>query len=233
MYALYIGNKRYSSWSMRPWVLLKALDIPFDEKLHFFKPGQAQPEFKAFSPSAKVPCLHDNDSGNDVVVWDSLAIAEYLAEQHPAVWPSDRAARAFARCAAAEMHSSFAAIRDECSMNVALRIELPRPLSEGLRRDIARLGALFAEGVERFGGPFLAGSSFTAADAFFAPVASRCETYGIRFEDNPKAQGYVDALLAHPAVQAWIQQGIRETEREPYHEEDCVRGRKVLEDLAK
>ncbi|KAL3963120.1 hypothetical protein ACCO45_000124 [Purpureocillium lilacinum] len=214
MYALYIGNKRYSSWSMRPWVLLKALDIPFDEKLHFFKPGQAQPEFKAFSPSAKVPCLHDNNSGN-VVVWDSLAIAEYLAEQHPA------------------MHSSFAAIRDECSMNVALRIELPRPLSEGLRRDIARLGALFAEGVERFGGPFLAGSSFTAADAFFAPVASRCETYGIRFEDNPKAQGYVDALLAHPAVQAWIQQGIRETEREPYHEEDCVRGRKVLEDLAK
>ncbi|UNI21255.1 Glutathione transferase [Purpureocillium takamizusanense] len=241
MYALYIGNKRYSSWSMRPWVLLRALDIPFDEKLHFFKPGQAQPEFKAFSPSAKVPCLHDTDTntnnqdnnGNGVVVWDSLAIAEYLAERHPGVWPSDRAARAFARCAAAEMHSSFAAVRDECSMNVALRIELPRPLSEPLRRDLARLGALFAEGLERFGGPYLAGAAFTAADAFFAPVASRCQTYGIRFDDEPRAQAYVDALLAHPAVRAWIEQGIRETEREPYHEEDCVRGRKVLEDLAK
>ncbi|POR33323.1 Glutathione S-transferase-like protein, partial [Tolypocladium paradoxum] len=100
-------------------VLLTALDIPFTEKLQLFKPGQRQPAFAAFSPTAKVPCLHDHSAG-DAVVWDSLAIVEYLAERHPAVWPAAPAARAWARCAAAEMHSSFAAIRDECSMNVAL-----------------------------------------------------------------------------------------------------------------
>lgn len=101
MYQLYIANKNYSSWSLRPWVLLKALSIPFEEKLVAFAPGMAQPAFKAFSPTAKVPCLIDGET----TVWDSLAITEYLAEQHPGVWPADAKIRAWARCAAAEMHS--------------------------------------------------------------------------------------------------------------------------------
>ncbi|OAQ61443.1 glutathione S-transferase-like protein [Pochonia chlamydosporia 170] len=226
---LYIGNKRYSSWSMRPWVLLKALNIPFDEKLQLFKPGQRQPEFLKFSPTGKVPCLYDSER-KDVAIWDSLAICEYIAEKHPAAWPSDPVARAFARSAASEMHSSFPTIRDECSMNVALRIELREP-SEGLKRDLERFTTLFNDGIQRFGGPFLAGDSFTVADAFYAPIASRVKTYGIKLEGA--AGEYLERLYEHPAIQEWIKEGIEETAREPYHEEDCVRGRKVLEDFCK
>lgn len=214
---------------MRPWVLLKALDIPFDEKLQLFKPGQRQPDFLKFSPTGKVPCLYDSER-KDVAIWDSLAICEYIAEKYPAAWPSDPVARAFARSAASEMHSSFAAIRDECSMNVALRIELSE-VGEGLQRDLDRFTALFNEGLSKFGGPFLAGNSFTVADAFYAPIASRAKTYGLKLDGA--AGEYLDRLYEHPAVQAWIKEGIEETEREPFHEEDCVRGRKVLEDLCK
>jgi glutathione S-transferase len=214
---------------MRPWVLLKALDVPFEEKLQLFKPGQRQPEFLQFSPTGKVPCLYDTER-KEVAIWDSLAICEYIAEKHPAAWPKDPVARAFARSAASEMHSSFAAIRDECSMNVALRIELAEP-SEALRRDLDRFTALFTEGIQRFGGPFIAGSTFTVADAFFAPIASRAKTYGIKLEGP--AGAYLDHLYEHPAVQQWIKEGIQETDREPGHEEDCVRGRKILEDLCK
>ncbi|KAK9364822.1 thioredoxin-like protein [Lipomyces kononenkoae] len=226
-YTLYIGNKRYSSWSMRPWVLLKALNIPFEEKLQMFKPGVRQPDFLAFSPSGKVPCLHDTTTA--VVVWDSLAICEYIAEANPSAWPAEDAARTFARCASAEMHSSFDAIRDECSMNVGLRIELGTP-SEALQRDIDRFNALFKEGARKFGGPWLAGKEFTIVDAMFAPIASRCKTYGISLEGE--AMEYVGRLFEHPAVQDWVRDGIRETAREPFHEEDCLRGRKVLEDLS-
>ncbi|KAI1008584.1 hypothetical protein LB504_001343 [Fusarium proliferatum] len=227
-YSLFIGNKRYSSWSMRPWVLLKALEVPFDEKLNLFKPGLRQPDFLAFSPSGKVPCLHDGETS--IVVWDSLAICEYIAEKHPAAWPTDAAARAFARCAAAEMHSGFDAIRDECSMNVGLRIELGTP-SEALQRDINRFNELFKEGLDKFGGPWLAGDKFTVVDAMYAPIASRVKTYGIELDGAAKE--YADRLFEHEAVQAWIQGGIKETSREPFHEEDCVRGRKVLKDLTK
>ncbi|KAF5012154.1 hypothetical protein FDECE_1803 [Fusarium decemcellulare] len=227
-YTLFIGNKRYSSWSMRPWVLLKALDVPFEEKLNMFKPGIRQPDFLAFSPSGKVPCLHDGDSS--IVVWDSLAICEYIAEKYPAAWPADAAARAFARCAAAEMHSGFNVIRDECSMNVGLRIELG-PVSEALQRDIDRFNALFKEGLEKFGGQWLAGNKFTIADAMYAPIASRVKTYGIELEGPAKE--YLERLFDHPAVQDWIQAGMKEKEREPMHEDDCQRGRKILEDLTK
>lgn len=230
-YKLHIGNKRYSSWSMRPWVLLKALGIPFEESLSFFKPGWRQPDFLAFSPSGKVPCLHD---GGGEVVWDSLAIMEYLAERHEGVWPSpeNASARAFARCAASEMHSSFAAIRDECSMNVGLRVELPRPLSDDLQRDVDRLSGLFKYGIETYGGPWLAGPSFTAADAFYAPIASRCITYGLEMQ-GAEAKAYIERLFNHPAIQAWIQDGILETAREPEHEDEATRGRTILADLTK
>ncbi|KAK1967593.1 glutathione S-transferase domain-containing protein [Colletotrichum sublineola] len=223
---LYITNKRYSSWSMRPWVLLKALDIPFEERLQTLAPGHRQPAFLSFSPSGKVPTLVDGD----VTVWDSLAIVEYIAEAHPAAWPRDKAARAFARCAAAEMHSGFEAIRDQCSMNVALRVDLGGPPDAALQRDLDRLDQLWTDGLARFGGPFLAGGEFTAADAFFAPVATRIRTFGLRLSDP--AMAYVETLLGHPAVKQWVEEGIAETMREPSHEEDVLRGRKVLQDLS-
>ncbi|WYZ41268.1 hypothetical protein EsH8_V_000163 [Colletotrichum jinshuiense] len=225
-FILYIGNKRYSSWSMRPWVLLKALDIPFEERLQIFAPGRRQPAFLAFSPSGKVPTLLDGDT----TIWDSLAIAEYIAEAHPRAWPEDKVARAFARSAAAEMHTGFEAIRDQCSMNVALRIDLGGPPDAALQRDLDRLGELWADGLARFGGPFLAGAEFTAVDAFFAPVATRIQTFGLPLPEP--ALAYAQRLLEHPAVKQWVEEGIAETAREPGHEEDVLRGRKVLKDLS-
>ena len=218
-YSLYIGNKRYSSWSMRPWVLLKALHIPFEEKLKLFKPGIRQPEFLSFSPTGKVPCLHDDDAS--IVVWDSLAICEYVAESHPGAWPTDARARAFARSAAAEMHSGFSSLRDECGMNVGLRVTLASR-SEGLERDIRRLSELFNEALGKFGGPWLAGGEFSVADAMFAPISSRCKTYGLELEGP--AKDYLDRLFVHPAVQEWVRAGIRETSREPVHEEEVRAG---------
>lgn len=226
-YTLFIGNKRYSSWSMRPYVLLKALDIPFDEKLHLFQPGPRQPGILAFSPTGKVPCLHDG--ATSTVVWDSLAICEYVAEAYPAAWPADARARAFARSAAAEMHSGFSAFLDECSMNVGVRIQLGAR-SEAMVRNVQRFNELFAEGLEKFGGPWLAGETFTIADAMYAPISSRCKTYGVKLEGPAKE--YIERLFEHPAVQEWIQDGIRETAREPSHEEGCLRAdRKLLKDL--
>ncbi|QYS97743.1 GST N-terminal domain-containing protein [Trichoderma simmonsii] len=228
-YTLHIANKRYSSWSMRPWVLFKALDIPFEEKLHFLREDLAEQrrDYLTFSPSAKVPTLVDNS--NTTLVHDSLAIAEYLAEDFPAVWPSDKLARAFARCAAAEMHSGFATIRNECTMNVALRIELGTP-SEALQRDIDRLTEIFNEGISKFGGPWIAGKEFSAADAFYAPIASRCKTFGIQLA-GPAGE-YIDRLYEHPAVQAWVEEGIVEAGILARYEADCTQGRKVLKNLA-
>jgi glutathione S-transferase len=228
-YTLYIANKRYSSWSMRPWVLLKAHSVPFEESLHLFGSGWRHPHFTSFSPTGKVPCLLDTSAGGDITIWDSLAICEYVAESHPAVWPTDRAARAFARCAAAEMHSGFEAIREECGFNVGLRVQLPDPLSEALQRDVARLESLWKEGLARFGGPWIAGETFSVADAFFAPVAARVQTFGIVMGDE--AMGYVKRLLEHPAVDEWVQGGLKEEIREAVHEADTVRGRKILQDL--
>lgn len=222
-YRLFIANKNYSSWSMRPWVLLRALEIPFEEVLTPFEGAGQQQAFTHFSPTAKVPCLHDGDQ----VVWDSLAILEYVAEDHPAVWPADRAARSWARCASAEMHSGFAALRDECSMNCSLVIDLDTP-SESLEKELIRLDALWQEGLETFGGPWLAGDAFTAVDAMFAPVAVRLRGYGI--ELGMAAMAYADRLLAHPAVAEWIEQGIAEPWIDEPHEADCIRDRRVLAD---
>ncbi|KAK1489702.1 glutathione S-transferase domain-containing protein [Colletotrichum cuscutae] len=224
-YVLYVANKRYSSWSMRPWVLLKALNVPFEERLQTFVAGLRQPAFLSFSPSGKVPTLQDGDT----TVWDSLAIVEYIAEDYPAAWPQDKVARAFARSAAAEMHTGFEAIRDQCSMNVALRIDLGGPPDAALQRDLDRLEELWVEGLTRFGGPYLAGAEFSAADAFFAPVATRIQTFGLKVSEP--AMKYVETLLEHPAVNQWVVEGIAETAREPYHEKDVLRGRKVLKDL--
>ncbi|ESQ77832.1 glutathione S-transferase family protein [Asticcacaulis sp. YBE204] len=216
MYDLHIANKNYSSWSLRPWVLLRELDIPFTEHQHFFStPIGENVQFKAFSPTALVPALQDEA----VTVWDSLAIAEYVYETHPSVWPTDREARAFARSAAAEMHSGFSALRNICTMNCGLRIELTE-IAAPLLRNIERLDALFREGLQRFGGPFLAGATFTAADAFYCPVAFRVQTYGLKL--SPPSQAYIERLLQLPSMQVWYAEALQETAREPEHEDEAL-----------
>jgi glutathione S-transferase len=224
MYELYVGNKNYSSWSLRPWVLMRALAIPFVEHVVPFDPGTSWVKFRAFSPSGKVPCLTDGTS----VVWDSMGIAEYLAERHAGVWPKDPPTRAWARCAAAEMHSGFGALRQGCSMNCGLRVKLDE-ISPALQRDLDRVDELWSEGLRRFGGPFLAGRAFTAVDAFYAPVAFRVRTYGLALTEG--AAGYAQRLLALPAMREWEVAGLAEPWRDEEHEVDAMRGATLIEDL--
>jgi glutathione S-transferase len=182
-YVLHITNKNYSSWSLRPWVLMRALGIAFDEVLHPFTPGNA-PDFRKLSPAGKVPWLVDGDT----VVWESLAIAEYLAERHPGIWPAAAAARAWARCAAAEMHSGFTTLRRLHGMNIGVRVAV-KQRSPALLADIARIEGLWNEGLARFGGPFLAGAAFTA-DAVYAGQPR----YSLRVRNN--SFGQLDTLAA-------------------------------------
>jgi glutathione S-transferase len=224
MYELYIGNKNYSSWSMRPWVLMRELGIGFREQLRPFHLNTGEGQFRNFSPTGKVPLL----VYGEFRVWDSLAIAEFLAERHPGVWPAPSDARAFARCAAAEMHSGFGALRNECSMSVGIRLRL-RTLSDGLQADLARLDALWAQGIEQFGGPFLAGPRFSAADAFFAPVATRIQTYGLPVTE--RAARYATVLLQQDSVAEWIAGGIAETFRDPPHEQEILASGELLQDM--
>jgi glutathione S-transferase len=209
---------------LRPWVLLTQLGIPFTEHKHIF--GADNSAFKSFSPSSLVPCLVDGQT----TIWDSLAIAEYVFEDHPAVWPAQRMARAYARSAAAEMHSGFTALRSACSMSIGVRIKLS-DTPPSLMRDLARLDDLWAQGLTNFGGPFLAGDAFTAVDAFFCPVAFRVQTYGVGFELSEPARAYIDRLLALPAMQAWYRDGLAETERDPVHEHDILEAGQLIEDL--
>jgi glutathione S-transferase len=205
---LVIGNKNYSSWSMRPWLALKAAGIAFDEVFVSLYNGEADKKrILDFSRAGKVPILIDGD----LTVWDSLAIIEYAAERFPLaqLWPEDRASRAHARSISAEMHSGFMALRNECGMN------LHRPvraidLSPGARADIARIQQIWSECRERYGksGPFLFGS-FSGADAMFAPVVHRFLTYAI--EVRPEARAYMDAMVSLPAFAEWTRAGLAET----------------------
>jgi len=221
MLVLHLGNKNYSSWSLRPWVLLRELGMPFSERMHPFAQGE---DFSSFSPSGKVPCLHHHD----LAVWDSLAIIEYVADLNRGAWPSDRAARAWARSASAEMHSSFAALRSVCSMNCGVRVAL-RSIDPVLARDLARLDALWTEGLKRFGGPWLAGRRFTAVDAMFAPVAFRVQTYGL--ELSPRAREWVDRALATTSMRTWYEDALREPWRDADHEADIDRVGVITQDL--
>lgn len=224
MYQLYIANKNYSSWSLRPWVLMRERKIAFEEKFQRFLPGGSEAAFRSFSPTGRVPVLHDGKT----VVWDSLGIVTYLAERHDGVWPKDAAARAWAQCAAAEMHSSFGVLRETCSMNCGLRVRL-HPMSDALKRDIARVGALWNEGQSRFGGPFLAGQAFTAVDAFFAPVAFRVQTYGLQLDAASIA--YAQRLRDLPSMREWYAAGLAETFRDPEHDVEALKAGTLLEDL--
>lgn len=225
MYQLYIANKNYSSWSLRPWVLMRERGIGFDERLVVFADPQSNWQaFRRFSPTGRVPCLIDGAT----TVWDSLAIAEYLAERHERVWPADPAARAWARCAAAEMHSGFGMLRDRCSMNCGIRVRL-KDFPATLQRDVERVDELWNEGLTRFGGPFLAGSTFGAVDAFFAPVVFRAQSYGLPLTDG--APGYVQRMLALPSMRDWYAAALQEPWREVAHEEEARAFGEVIEDL--
>jgi glutathione S-transferase len=205
---LVIGNKNYSSWSMRPWLALRANNIAFEEIFIPLYTGDADKQrILDVNPSGKVPALIDGD----VTIWDSLAIVEYAAERFPEarLWPGDRAARAHARSISAEMHSGFMALRNECGMN------LHRPigaiaLSDDVRANIARIRQIWTGCRAAYGksGPFLFGA-FGAADAMFAPVVHRFRTYAIALE--PEAQAYMDTMMSLPAFQEWTRAALAET----------------------
>ncbi len=224
MYALWIGNQNYSSWSLRPWVLMRGLGIAFEERKLRFGDAPSWERYRRISPSGKVPCLIDGDH----TVWDSLAIVEYLAEKHGSVWPHDAAARAWARSASAEMHSGFTELRNRCSMSCGIRARL-REFPPALEHEIARIGVSWNDGLRRFGGPFLAGQTFTAVDAFYAPVAFRIQTYGLSLDSASMA--YAERLLALPAMREWYAAGLAETWRHASHEEEIERMATVTEDL--
>lgn len=224
MLCLYIANKNYSSWSLRPWLLLQQLAIPFEERLTPFGQQQGTSVFAEFSPTGRVPCLVDHG----LTVWDSLAIVEYLYEQEPRVWPADKAARAWARSVAAEMHSGFPHIRNVCTMNCGIRVQLTDWTPE-LLTEWQRLDSIWCEGLQRFGGPFLAGAHFSAVDAFFAPVAFRAQTYSPALSEM--AQAYVQRLLQLPAMQSWYQSALQEVWRDEAHEQEARRAGPWLQDF--
>jgi len=205
---LVIGNKNYSSWSMRPWLALRANNIAFEEVFIPLYTGDADKQrILGFTHSGKVPVLIDGE----VTIWDSLSIIEYVAERYPEaqIWPDDRARRAHARSISAEMHSGFMALRGECGMNLHRPIRAVA-LSADARANVARIQRIWLECRERYGslGPFLFGA-FGGADAMFAPVVHRFRTYAI--EVAPEAQAYMDTMMALPAFQEWTRDGLAET----------------------
>jgi glutathione S-transferase len=211
---LAIGNKNYSSWSMRPWVLLREAGIAFEERQLKFTDEGKPAGVDQFSPSRKVPVLVIDREP----VWDSLAIAETVAERYPdkQLWPADARARAYARSICAEMHSGFAALRDQMPMNIRSRYP-GKGLTPESQRDIDRVVAIWSECRSRFGrgGPLLFGR-FTIADAYYAPVVTRFQTYAVKLP--PVAQAYCDAVLSLGAVREWMDGARRETEFVPADE---------------
>lgn len=224
MYQLFIADKNYSSWSLRPWLLLTELGIAFTEQHSRFDGPDNHIKFRGFAPNGKVPCLHHDGE----VIWESLAIIEYLAERHTGVWPADSKARAYARCAASEMHAGFSTLRGTCPMSVGIRVKLHQ-ISPALQADLDRISELWQQGLQQFGGPFLAGSAFSAVDAFFAPVAFRVQSYGLPIP--PAAQAYVDLLLSLPGMSAWQQAALAEAAREPSHEAGPLQHGVLVADL--
>lgn len=222
MLQLYIGNKNYSSWSMRPWVLLRQAGIAFEEVPVRFDSFDANSQFKrqlkAVTPVAKVPVLVDGD----ITVWDSLAIAEYLAEQYPDkhLWPQDnKAARARARSVVAEMHSGFSALRSHCGMNIEARLpevgEIVWRDQPAVRADVQRLVEMWSELLDQHGGPMLFGQ-FSIADAFYAPVCMRLATFALPVPEHITA--YVQRVQQLPGVKAWIDGALAEQDFVPFDE---------------
>jgi glutathione S-transferase len=224
MRKLYVGNKNYSSWSMRPWVLMKQAGIDFEEVVVRFDSFEADSQFKhtiaALNPVAKVPVLVDDG----LVVWDTLAIAEYLAETFPEkqLWPRSAADRARARSVCAEMHSGFGGLRNHCGMNIEASLpevgarllkEVPEVAS-----DLARIVQMWSGLLDTHGGPMLFGTEFGIADAYFAPIGTRIKTYGLPVPAHITA--YIERVQALPGVKAWIDDALAEKDflqfEEPY-----------------
>ena len=221
MMQLYIGNKNYSSWSMRPWVLLTQAGIEFEEVMARFDSFAPDSDFKKFigpvSPVGKVPALVDAD----LAVWDTLAIAEYLAEKFPdkQLWPADVQARVRARSICAEMHSGFAALRSACPMNIEASLpeigQLAWRDKPAVRADVARLVAMWSELLAQHGGPMLFGT-FSVADAYFAPVVMRLKTYALPVPDDIAA--YLARVCALPGVKAWVDGALAEHDFRDFEE---------------
>jgi len=223
MLKLFIGNKNYSSWSMRPWVLLKQAGIPFEEVKVRFDSFDASSTFKktlvGVTPTAKVPVLQDGD----LAIWDTLAIGEYVAEQFPdkQLWPAERVARARARSICAEMHSGFTGLRGNCPMNIEAHLPDTGALiwrdKPAVRSDLERIISMWSALLQEHGGPMLFGA-FTVADAYFAPVCMRIQTYALPVP--PVVQAYIDRVCALPGVKAWIDDARAEQDfldfEEPY-----------------
>ena len=211
-YTLVVGNKAYSSWSLRAWLAMRHAGIAFNEvRIPLYQDGHVA-KIRGYSAAGKVPVLIHGAT----TVWESLAICEYLAERHPdkQLLPADAAARAYARSISTEMHAGFSALRSAMGMNV--RRVLPRgSVSTEVASDIARIEAIWNESLRRWGGPFLLGA-FTIADAMYAPVATRFKTYSV--ELSSPAQGYANALLALPAMREWYAAAAAETEILPQFE---------------
>ena len=216
---LVIGNKNYSSWSMRPWVALTAFGIAFNEVRVLLDKPDTSTRIAEFSAAGRVPVL----IAGGITVWDSLAICEYLAEQFQEkhMWPQDVAARAMARSVTAEMHSGFGDLRGAMSMNI--KMHLPgRGRTPGAQGDIGRISEIWEECLSRFGHHQFLFGDFSIADAFFAPVVMRFKTYGVALA--PALQAYCDRMQAHPAVARWVADALAETEVAQHHDDE-VRGK--------
>ena len=214
MLKIVVGNKKYSSWSLRGWLALKLANVPYEEiVVPLDMPDTAQ-QIRKYSPSGRVPALIDGE----ITVWDSLAIAEYLHEKFPdkRLWPRDAAQRARARSVAAEMHAGFANLRNDCSMKIVQQYPY-KALRPETQADVDRIVAIWQECLNQSGGPFLFGKEPCVADAFYAPVVSRFRTYSIPVSGAAKA--YCDAVWAWRPLQEWVATAQRETLRAKFHED--------------
>lgn len=213
MFDLYIGNKNYSSWSLRPWLLMKYFAVPFREHMVSVAGRDYNPALKALAGNARVPSLHEDD----FQVWESIAIAEFLSERYPAMWPTDARARARARSISAEMHAGFVHLRTAMPMNLKLKLK-GKPATPEVQRDVDRVVEIWEEARTQFAtaeGPYLFGA-FTVADAMFAPIVWRLHVYNVSLP--PVAAAYRDAMLAHSAMQEWYEAGIRESEAHAHYD---------------
>ena len=213
MVDLYIGNKNYSSWSLRTWLLMKHFGLPFTEHMVSVAGRDYNATLKPLAGNARVPCLHDDG----FQVWESIAIGEYLAERHPQMWPADAKARARARCISAEMHAGFVALRTAMPMNLKLKLK-GKPSSPEVQRDIDRVLEIWEEARTQFAtddGPYLFGD-FSVADAMYAPVVWRLHIYNVPLP--PVAAAYSEAMRAHPAMREWYEAGIRESEAHAHYD---------------
>jgi len=215
MLHLAVGNKLYSSWSLRAGILLRAFDIPFEETVIAMYKEETTARMYGFGPTGKVPVIKDGDA----IVWESLAIMEYIADKFPEkdIWPKDLAARTHARAASSEMHAGFMGIRSSCPMNLTAQFK-PKDRGEDVVFDLARLAELWGEARSKYGadGEFLYGE-FSAADAMFAPVVTRIDTYQLDVNDSMKP--YIEAMLKHPAFLAWKVEAFEEPWFLPHYEE--------------